>query len=162
MVLTSWGVLARVLFCETPSKSATHPLVGVLFFDMRLSSSLLRLPSCTHARNFRIFSVLCRSTGGIDSPIISSCGNSSLSLSCDFSLVVVRPEYKNEGGRSGPTDIHCGESVAIEGQDYTVSAVVHRYQLRRGKYEPRERGIDVQSTGRYILNLYLENLLEQT
>jgi len=35
--LTSWGALARVLFfCETPSKSATHSLVGVPFSYLRL------------------------------------------------------------------------------------------------------------------------------
>lgn len=59
-------------------------------------------------------------------------------------------------------NIHCGECVTIEGQTYTVSAVTHRYQLRKGKYEPSEKRLDVQSTGRYILNLYLENLLQQS
>ncbi|OAY77523.1 hypothetical protein ACMD2_26873 [Ananas comosus] len=59
-------------------------------------------------------------------------------------------------------NIHCGESVTIEGRAYTVSAVTHRYQLRKGKYEPSEKRLDVQSTGRYILNLYLENLLDKS
>ncbi|KAF8408303.1 hypothetical protein HHK36_007451 [Tetracentron sinense] len=59
-------------------------------------------------------------------------------------------------------DMQCGESVTIEGQTYTISAVTHRYQLRKGRYEPSEKRLDVQSTGRYILNLYLENLLEQS
>jgi hypothetical protein len=36
-------------------------------------------------------------------------------------------------------NIHCGESVTIEGQAYTVSAVTHRYQLRMGRYEPSEK-----------------------
>lgn len=59
-------------------------------------------------------------------------------------------------------NLQCGESVTIEGQTYTISAVTHRYQLRKGKYEPSEKRLDVQSTGRYILNLYLESLLEQS
>ncbi|KAG6741661.1 hypothetical protein POTOM_054938 [Populus tomentosa] len=59
-------------------------------------------------------------------------------------------------------NLQCGESVTIEGQAYTISSVTHRYQLRRGKYEPSEKRLDVLSTGRYILNLYLENLLEQS
>ncbi|KAL0902834.1 hypothetical protein M5K25_014129 [Dendrobium thyrsiflorum] len=79
-----------------------------------------------------------------------------------FKVVEITPPPKNLGVRCLPSNIHCGESVTIEGQAYTVSAVIHRYQLRKGKYEPRERRIDVQSTGRYILNLYLENLLEQS
>lgn len=59
-------------------------------------------------------------------------------------------------------NLQCGESVTIEGQAYTISAVTHRYQLRKGRYEPSERRLDVLSTGRYILNLYLENLLQQS
>ncbi|WVZ86158.1 hypothetical protein U9M48_032990 [Paspalum notatum var. saurae] len=59
-------------------------------------------------------------------------------------------------------NIHCGESVTIEGQAYTVSAVTHRYQLRKGRYEPSEKRLHVLSTGRYILNLYLQNLLDQS
>lgn len=59
-------------------------------------------------------------------------------------------------------NLQCGESVTIEGQAYTISAVTHRYQLRKGKYEPSEKRLDVLSTGRYILNLYLDNLYEQS
>ncbi|KAK8717013.1 hypothetical protein V6N13_044298 [Hibiscus sabdariffa] len=59
-------------------------------------------------------------------------------------------------------NLQCGESVTIEGQTYMISAVTHRYQLRKGKYEPSEKRLDVQSSGRYILNLYLESLLEQS
>ncbi|KAL8457126.1 hypothetical protein ACS0TY_035097 [Phlomoides rotata] len=56
----------------------------------------------------------------------------------------------------------CGESVTIEGQAYMILAVTHRYQFRKGKYEPSEKRLDVLSSGRYILNLYLESLLEQS
>lgn len=59
-------------------------------------------------------------------------------------------------------NIHCGESVTIEGQAYTVSAVTHRYQLRKGRYEPSEKRLDVLSTGRYLLNLYLDGLLDKS
>ncbi|XP_004514006.1 uncharacterized protein [Cicer arietinum] len=59
-------------------------------------------------------------------------------------------------------NLQCGESVTIEGQAYTISAVTLRYQLRKGKYEQREKRLDVLSTGRYLVNLYLENLLEQS
>ncbi|KAF8399770.1 hypothetical protein HHK36_015640 [Tetracentron sinense] len=58
--------------------------------------------------------------------------------------------------------VQCGESVTIEGQSYTISAVIHQYQLWKGKYESSEKKLDVQSTGRYILNLYLENLPQQS
>lgn len=59
-------------------------------------------------------------------------------------------------------NMQCGEIVTIESQTYTISAVTHRYQLRKGKYEPSEKRLDVLSTARYVLNIYLENLLEQS
>ncbi|WOL04159.1 hypothetical protein Cni_G12880 [Canna indica] len=79
-----------------------------------------------------------------------------------FQVVEITPPPRNLGIRCFPSNIHCGECVTIEGQTYTVSAVIHRYQLRKGKYEPREKRLDVQSTSRYILNLYLENLLDKS
>ncbi|XP_073013317.1 uncharacterized protein [Typha latifolia] len=79
-----------------------------------------------------------------------------------FKVVEITPPPRNLGVRCFPMNIHCGESVTIEGQAYIVSAVTHRYQLRKGKYEPSEKRLDVQSSGRYILNLYLKNLLEQS
>ncbi|XP_038986834.1 uncharacterized protein LOC103720293 isoform X3 [Phoenix dactylifera] len=86
-----------------------------------------------------------------------------------YKVVEITPPPRSLGVRCFPLllnlenlNIHCGESVTIEGQAYTVSSVTHRYQLRKGKYEPSEKRLDVQSTGRYMLNLYLENLLENS
>uniref|UniRef100_A0A8R7TK77 Uncharacterized protein n=1 Tax=Triticum urartu TaxID=4572 RepID=A0A8R7TK77_TRIUA len=78
-----------------------------------------------------------------------------------FKVVEITPPPRCLGVRCFPTNIHCGESVTIEGQAYTVSAVTHRYQLRKGRYEPSEKRLDVLSTGRYILNLYLDSLLDK-
>lgn len=50
--------------------------------------------------------------------------------------------------------------MTVKGEPYIVSGVTYQYQLRRGKYEARQKRLDVQSTGRYLLNLYLDNLLE--
>ncbi|KAJ7974632.1 Sushi, von Willebrand factor type A, EGF and pentraxin domain-containing protein 1 [Quillaja saponaria] len=79
-----------------------------------------------------------------------------------YKVVEITPPPRSLGIRCFPSNLQCGESVTIEGQTYTISAVTHRYQLRKGKYEPSEKRLDVLSTGRYILNLYLENLLEQS
>ncbi|GMY13284.1 LOC110641329 isoform [Fagus crenata] len=79
-----------------------------------------------------------------------------------YKVIEITPPPKNLGIRCFPSNLQCGESVTIEGQAYTISAVTHRYQLRKGKYEPSEKRLDVLSTGRYILNLYLESLLEQS
>nr|MCH1922128.1 hypothetical protein [Shewanella ferrihydritica] len=77
-------------------------------------------------------------------------------------VVEITPPPRCLGVRCFPTNIHCGESVTIEGQAYTVSAVTHRYQLRKGRYEPSEKRLDVLSTGRYLLNLYLDGLLDKS
>ncbi|XP_015063787.1 uncharacterized protein LOC107009043 [Solanum pennellii] len=79
-----------------------------------------------------------------------------------YKVIEISPPPKSLGIRCLPSNLQCGESVTIEGRAYTISAVTHRYQLRKGKYEPSEKRLDVLSTGRYILNLYLENLLEQS
>ncbi|KAG6578668.1 hypothetical protein SDJN02_21313, partial [Cucurbita argyrosperma subsp. argyrosperma] len=79
-----------------------------------------------------------------------------------YKVIEITPPPKNLGIRCFPPNLQCGESVTIEGQTYTISAVTLRYQLRKGKYEPSEKRLDVLSTGRYILNLYLQNLLEKS
>ncbi|XP_039016913.1 uncharacterized protein LOC120147672 [Hibiscus syriacus] len=79
-----------------------------------------------------------------------------------YKVVEITPPPKSLGVRSFPPNLQCGECVTIEGQTYMISAVTHRYQLRKGKHEPSEKRLDVLSTGRYTLNLYLENLLEQS
>ncbi|CAA7409105.1 unnamed protein product [Spirodela intermedia] len=79
-----------------------------------------------------------------------------------YKVVEITPPPTDLGVRCFPSNMQCGESVTIEGQAYTISAVTHRYQLRHGRYKPSEKRLDVQSTGRYILNLYLENLLQKS
>ncbi|XP_038889728.1 uncharacterized protein LOC120079572 [Benincasa hispida] len=79
-----------------------------------------------------------------------------------YKVIEITPPPKSLGIRCFPPNLQCGENVTIEGQTYTISAVTLRYQLRKGKYEPSEKRLDVLSTGRYILNLYLENLLEKS
>ncbi|XP_042026321.1 uncharacterized protein LOC121773512 isoform X1 [Salvia splendens] len=79
-----------------------------------------------------------------------------------YKVIVITPPPKSLGVRCFPPNLQCGESVTIEGQTYTISAVTHRYQLRKGKYEPSEKRLDVLSTGRYLVNLYFETLLQQS
>ncbi|KAK4346263.1 hypothetical protein RND71_032602 [Anisodus tanguticus] len=74
----------------------------------------------------------------------------------------IKDKQEEVPSKARSCNLQCGESVTIEDRAYTISAVTHRYQLRKGKYEPTEKRLDVLSTGRYILNLYLENLLEQS
>lgn len=86
-------------------------------------------------------------------------GNNSIH---PYKVVDIAPPPKCLGVRCFAPNLQCGESVTIEGQAYTISSVTYRYQLRKGKYEPSEKRLDVLSTGRYLVNLYLDNLLEQS
>ncbi|GAA0143081.1 hypothetical protein LIER_35677 [Lithospermum erythrorhizon] len=79
-----------------------------------------------------------------------------------YKVIEITPPPKSLGVRCFPSNLQCGESVTIEDRQYTISSVTYRYQLRKGKYEPNETRLDVTSTGRYIVNLYLESLLEQS
>ncbi|KAJ6751580.1 hypothetical protein OIU85_002052 [Salix viminalis] len=50
-----------------------------------------------------------------------------------YKVIEITPPPKSLGIRCFPTNLQCGESVTIEGQAYTISAVTYRYQLRKGK-----------------------------
>ncbi|KAM1015076.1 hypothetical protein ACFX1T_044807 [Malus domestica] len=63
-----------------------------------------------------------------------------------YKVIEITPPPKNLGLRCFPSNLHCGDSVTIEGQTYTISAVTRRYRLRKGKYEPSEKRLDVLST----------------
>lgn len=77
-----------------------------------------------------------------------------------YFVTVVTPPPRNLGIHSLPPNTQCGETVEVKGEPYVVSGVTYRYQLRRGKYEPSEKRLDVQSLSRYFVNLYFDNLLD--
>ncbi|XP_026442394.1 uncharacterized protein LOC113341901 isoform X2 [Papaver somniferum] len=110
------------------------------------SSNMVQLHKSQQQRGFQVF---CRKKE-------KDYGENS---NYPFKVIEITPPPKNLGIRCFPS---CGESVTIEGQIYMVYSVTHRYQLRKGKYEPSEKRLDVLSSGRYIVNLYLQNLLEQS
>ncbi|KAF3337978.1 hypothetical protein FCM35_KLT18565 [Carex littledalei] len=78
-----------------------------------------------------------------------------------FMVVDVTPPTKNLGIRSFPNNIHCGESITIEGQTYTVKGVTHRYQLRKGKYEPSEKRLDMPLVFIILLGVLPQLLFEK-
>ncbi|XP_062151461.1 uncharacterized protein LOC133859899 [Alnus glutinosa] len=49
-----------------------------------------------------------------------------------YKVIEITPPPKSLGIRCFPSNLQCGESVTIEDQTYTISAVTHRYQLRKG------------------------------
>lgn len=47
-------------------------------------------------------------------------------------------------------------------QDYVVSGVVLQYKLVRGRYEREHNRLEVQTTGRYITNAWLQHLMDSS
>lgn len=59
-----------------------------------------------------------------------------------------------------PKNTQCGELIHVRGNEYLVSGVTYRYQLKKGRYVQDAIRLDVQGTGRYFLNLMLDKLME--
>ncbi|KAI5079415.1 hypothetical protein GOP47_0004894 [Adiantum capillus-veneris] len=81
---------------------------------------------------------------------------------CSYHVTLITPPPQNLGIHCLPLNTQCGETVTVKGEPYIVSGVTYRYQLKKGKYQPCQTRLDVLSTGRYLVNLYLQSLLEQS
>jgi len=79
-----------------------------------------------------------------------------------YVVSVVTPPPRPLGTHRLAPNMQCGETVEVKGECFVVSGVTYRYSLRNGRYRPSEKRLDVQSTGRYFLNLYLDDLLEKS
>lgn len=55
---------------------------------------------------------------------------------------------------------HNGEQIEIDGKGYVVTSLLIQYKLVRGKYVKDHHKLEVQPTGRYFVNMMLENLIE--
>lgn len=78
-----------------------------------------------------------------------------------YVITIVTPPPKNLGIHCLPPNTQCGETVEVKGEPYIVSGVTYRYQLRKGRYEPSQKRLEVQKTGRYLLNMFLDELMEK-
>ncbi|GBG82013.1 hypothetical protein CBR_g34193 [Chara braunii] len=79
-----------------------------------------------------------------------------------YHVTVITPPPRSLGVHAFPPNIQCGETVHVEEEPYIVSAVTYRYQLRRGQYEQKQKLLEVQTTSRYIVNLFLEQVLQNS
>eukprot|EP00239_Pterosperma_sp_CCMP1384_P002949 CAMPEP_0197849454 /NCGR_PEP_ID=MMETSP1438-20131217/12146_1 /TAXON_ID=1461541 /ORGANISM="Pterosperma sp., Strain CCMP1384" /LENGTH=144 /DNA_ID=CAMNT_0043462149 /DNA_START=81 /DNA_END=512 /DNA_ORIENTATION=- len=75
-----------------------------------------------------------------------------------YDVVQVDPPPKPLGTHLFPKNTQCGEMLEVEDQQFMVSTVKYKYKLERGKYRRQNRQLDVQATGRYILNVFLDKL----
>jgi hypothetical protein len=52
--------------------------------------------------------------------------------------------------------------IEIDGQGYVVTGLVLKYKLVKGKYVREHNRLEVQPTGRYFVNMMLDNLVKAT
>eukprot|EP00884_Botryococcus_braunii_P003615 jgi/Botrbrau1/13254/Bobra.0074s0003.1 len=79
-----------------------------------------------------------------------------------FEVKVITPPPRSLGVHVLPPDTHNGDQIEVDGLDYVVSGVVLQYKLVRGRYEREHNRLEVQSTGRYITNAWLQHLMDSS
>ncbi|CAI5476118.1 unnamed protein product [Closterium sp. Yama58-4] len=79
-----------------------------------------------------------------------------------YAIKIVTPPARELGIHCLPPNTQCGETVEIEGESYVVLGVTYRYRLHKGRYTARERQLDVQSRGRFLVNMYLTDMLDRS
>ncbi|GIL70704.1 hypothetical protein Vretimale_3814 [Volvox reticuliferus] len=77
-----------------------------------------------------------------------------------YEVRVVTPPPRSLGIFALPPNTQCGEEIDVEGASYVVTTVVLQYKLRGGKYVRNHNRLDVQPTGRWLVNQMLEDLIK--
>jgi len=77
-----------------------------------------------------------------------------------YEVKLISPPAKSLGMHLLPHNTQCGETVEVQDQAYIVSRVTYVYKLSKGKYARSSTRLDVTATGRYIINRYLNDLLD--
>lgn len=77
-----------------------------------------------------------------------------------FEVQVVTPPPRSLGIYALPPLTHNGEEINVDGLDFVVTALVVQFKLERGKYVRNHNRLDVQPTGRWLLNQQLDSLLK--
>eukprot|EP00195_Chlamydomonas_chlamydogama_P015270 CAMPEP_0202892960 /NCGR_PEP_ID=MMETSP1392-20130828/2628_1 /ASSEMBLY_ACC=CAM_ASM_000868 /TAXON_ID=225041 /ORGANISM="Chlamydomonas chlamydogama, Strain SAG 11-48b" /LENGTH=145 /DNA_ID=CAMNT_0049577109 /DNA_START=120 /DNA_END=557 /DNA_ORIENTATION=- len=76
-----------------------------------------------------------------------------------FEIKVVTPPPRSLGIYALPPLTHNGEEIEVDGAGYVVTSVVVQYKLLKGKYVRDHNRLEVQPTGRWLLNQQLDQLL---
>ncbi|WIA30383.1 hypothetical protein OEZ86_000469 [Tetradesmus obliquus] len=79
-----------------------------------------------------------------------------------FEIKVVTPPPRSLGIYALPPMTHNGEEIEIEGQGYVVTRLELTFKLVKGRYVRDHSRLEVQPTGRYFLNMMLDNLIHGT
>lgn len=70
----------------------------------------------------------------------------------------VSPPKRSLGIHALPPTTHNGDEIEVAGASYVVQSVVLQYKLVRGRYEREHARLEVQHTGRFLYNHYLEEM----
>jgi hypothetical protein len=77
-----------------------------------------------------------------------------------FEVEDISPPSTSLGLHRLPRNTTNGDEITVRGHSYIVRSTVVRYKLSRGRYRLDHKRLQVLGTGRYLANLYLENLME--
>jgi hypothetical protein len=65
--------------------------------------------------------------------------------------------------RGHPQNTHNGDVIELEdGSSYVVESLVLRFRLVNGRYQQEHRRLDVNKTGRFLYNTFLESVYAQS
>lgn len=79
-----------------------------------------------------------------------------------FEVNVVTPPPRSLGIYALPPLTHNGEEVDIDQGSFVVTSVFIRYRLEKGKYVRDHSRLDVEPTGRWLLNKHLDGLMDSS
>ncbi|GLC44090.1 hypothetical protein PLESTB_000930500 [Pleodorina starrii] len=146
---------------------AMHRSISVQMRD----SSLRPTPRCTHRGVNRSLIVQCSKGGPAPSSPEGAPGKHPNKRGLLpgakkarqpglYEVRVVTPPPRSLGIYALPPNTQCGEEIDVEGSSYVVTTVVLQYKLRGGKYVRDHNRLDVQPTGRWLVNQMLEGLIK--
>ncbi|GAB4818638.1 hypothetical protein N2152v2_005684 [Parachlorella kessleri] len=75
-----------------------------------------------------------------------------------FEVQDISPPKRSLGIHALPPTTHNGDEIEVEGSSYVVQSVVMQFKLVRGRYEREHARLEVQHTGRFLYNTFLEEL----
>ncbi|PNH09597.1 hypothetical protein TSOC_003755, partial [Tetrabaena socialis] len=77
-----------------------------------------------------------------------------------YEVRIATPPPRSLGIYALPPNTQCGEQIDVEGASYVVTTVVLQYKLRGGRYVREHNRLEVQPTGRWLVNQMLNNLVQ--
>lgn len=78
----------------------------------------------------------------------------------EYEVRVVTPPPQSLGVHLLDANMQNGDTLTLADTDYVVTTVVSQYKLAGGKYRKEHNRLDVQPMSRWLLNTYLNTMLD--